>query len=291
MLALPNFLHATWRFGPRLQLWALPADLLLLQSWIPPLALSLNTPAWTLSTEAFFYALFPFVIGQRWLRSRRPVLLLLALWGMQLVFPALAETLLVTRGNSHLNTLTYDLLFTPLFRLGEFLAGIVLGLMFVQRTHDRQQAEEARASPRWLIPASLLACVAFLGLNLRLPHTVVRNGLLLGPFCLLIWALATTPNRLLASRPLQLGGEISFGVYILQEPVSRVLYSFFSRTPWGDVHGRLRMLLLYPFAWATYLAIEKPCRRWLLTHGPGRRDESGPADLAKPIPTPQVDLP
>jgi peptidoglycan/LPS O-acetylase OafA/YrhL len=32
---------------------------LLLQAWYPPTAVLWNTPAWSLSVEAFFYALFP----------------------------------------------------------------------------------------------------------------------------------------------------------------------------------------------------------------------------------------
>ena len=34
---------------------------LLLQGWIPQLATFLNTPAWTMSAEAFMYALFPWL--------------------------------------------------------------------------------------------------------------------------------------------------------------------------------------------------------------------------------------
>jgi len=45
---------------------------LLLQGWIPPVATFLNTPAWTMSAESFYYAIFP------WLASwKKP-------WGMAL---------------------------------------------------------------------------------------------------------------------------------------------------------------------------------------------------------------
>jgi peptidoglycan/LPS O-acetylase OafA/YrhL len=36
--------------------------LLLLQAWVPPAALSWNAVSWSLSVEAFFYALFPFAL-------------------------------------------------------------------------------------------------------------------------------------------------------------------------------------------------------------------------------------
>jgi peptidoglycan/LPS O-acetylase OafA/YrhL len=35
---------------------------LLLQGWVPDLSTFWNTPAWTMSTEAFFYLIFPFVV-------------------------------------------------------------------------------------------------------------------------------------------------------------------------------------------------------------------------------------
>ena len=34
---------------------------LLLQGWIPAIATFLNTPAWTMSAEAFYYVIFPWL--------------------------------------------------------------------------------------------------------------------------------------------------------------------------------------------------------------------------------------
>jgi len=43
--------------------WAtLPLHLFLLQSWIPGYPITLNTPGWSLSVEAFFYLCFPFLL-------------------------------------------------------------------------------------------------------------------------------------------------------------------------------------------------------------------------------------
>ena len=38
------------------------STLLLVQGWSPTLSTFWNTPAWTMSTEVFFYVIFPFVV-------------------------------------------------------------------------------------------------------------------------------------------------------------------------------------------------------------------------------------
>ena len=125
-------------------------------------------------------------------------------------------------------------------------------------------------------------CIAFLGLNEVVAPEIMANGIMLIPYCFLIWALAQTRSTFLASRPLQIGGEISYGVYILQMPFAHVLF-LARRLTGGAFHSVLWMLLLYPTAWLTYVAIEKTCRALLLHRRPSRDD--------KPIPTPQAQLP
>lgn len=280
LLALPNFLRQIQRIGPSSQLWAIPADLLLVQNWFPHLALAINTPAWTLSCEAFFYLLFPVLISRSWLRTRHTWPLVAALWLVQLLPPAVANFWIAGRHPDWM-PLCHGLLFTPVARLGEFLAGMVLGLAFLRRQQTRPVADAP--GPGWLPALTVLLCIAFLSLNLRIPHEIVRNGLMLGPFALLIWALATTHSRVLASRPLQLGGEISYGVYLLQAPLSHWLYSLLSRIPISFLHSSAWILTVYPVAWLTYTYVEKPCRSLILHRTPTRAD--------KPIPTPQPELP
>ena len=38
-------------------------NLLMIQSWVPSKALTVNFPGWSLSVELFFYALFPFLLN------------------------------------------------------------------------------------------------------------------------------------------------------------------------------------------------------------------------------------
>src|SRR5580692_3103684 len=63
---------------------------LLLQGWIPELATFLNTPAWTMSAESFYYVLFPWLA-----RGKRPTQVwpyaawLALVWGLGLIPGAL----------------------------------------------------------------------------------------------------------------------------------------------------------------------------------------------------------
>ena len=283
LLSLPSFLRflQTQAHAAGL-LWAIPLDLLLLQDWVPAYAHSINSPAWTLSCEAFFYLIFPFLIGRVHRHLRHPVLWIALCWLYQLLPPLVNAYWLAPR-SAGASALLSNLLTMPIGHLGEFLAGMVLGIAFLQRPEQAPQALHGAAPllDRWLPVLSLAVCVLFLACVGFVPEEVLVNGLMLGPFCLLIWSLAARPSRFLASRPLQLGGEISFGVYVLQYPfahlgllVSHLFHIAFVPTRW--------MFGVYPAAWLTYLMVEKPCRALLLGRAPARMD--------KPIPTPQLQL-
>ncbi len=189
--------------------------LLLLQGWSPTLSTFWNTPAWTMSTEAFFYLLFPAVI--RWKRPRKiPWLLalLVVLWIAGMICPAL-YTWLHPDGDIHPDRYSNGwwiraLKFTPPPHLPSFLFGVVLADL-----NDRFSVLS-----RW----RLLAGVAGLGglyfvlsHGERLPYVFLHDGLLMPLFALAILGLAG--KNLLSSvfgfLPFVLLGEASYCLYLL----------------------------------------------------------------------------
>ena len=80
IIFLPTGIYSTWFLGqPRLALVTAAFQLSLTQSWVPAAALEWNAPAWSLSVEAFFYVLFPFLFLTIHMFSKgRLVLFLLA---------------------------------------------------------------------------------------------------------------------------------------------------------------------------------------------------------------------
>ena len=60
----------------------------LVQAFVPQLAMGLNSPAWSVSCEAFFYSLWPrLVIALRSPRPGLPWSRVLAFWGAGMIAP------------------------------------------------------------------------------------------------------------------------------------------------------------------------------------------------------------
>ena len=104
---------------------------LLVQAWLPAHVLDLNGPSWSLSVEAFFYAMFPLLVrlfGR--LRRRGLVAVAIGAWGLAITPP------LVHGGPASALARTSDLdlvlLHNPLVRLPDFVVGVASGLLFLR---------------------------------------------------------------------------------------------------------------------------------------------------------------
>jgi peptidoglycan/LPS O-acetylase OafA/YrhL len=189
--------------------------LVLLQGWSPTLSTFWNTPAWTMSTEAFFYLLFPLAV--RWKRPSRIgwlLTLLASLWVAGMICPAL-YTWLHPDGDFHPDRYSSGwwiraLKFTPPPHLPSFLFGIVLADL---------NSRFAQAS-RWRLLAGA-AGLALLYLVLshgdKLPYVFLHDGLLMPLFALTILGLAGTNilSRFFGFLPFVMLGEASYCLYLL----------------------------------------------------------------------------
>jgi peptidoglycan/LPS O-acetylase OafA/YrhL len=260
-------IHGTWsalRMHPH-QFWDVPATLLLVQAWIPGHAGAFNTFAWSLSCEAFFYVTFPFVVARlARVKFHR---------GYLIVIAVVLQVSLMAWCASHANDwsmATQDFVYKfPPMRLLEFIIGILLGLQFRERPWR---------SSGWAVAGAVLICIA----ALEIPYYVEagRDGLMLAPLALLICVLAGRTSKVLGSPILQLGGEISYGLYILQIASVRFTYLIGEHFHVAWMMSPWRAIVNLPLAWAAYTLIEKPARSLLLGHKPRKLD--------KPIPTPQA---
>jgi peptidoglycan/LPS O-acetylase OafA/YrhL len=226
------FLPFLWEhYGLRHDAFIGASSVSLLQGWTLPAGNRWwNGPGWSLSDEAFFYALFP-LLAMPLARMRvRPLLGAMAgLWAIGLVAP----TVYLLTNPDHLAqrwefqdvTGLRLLHFTPLFRLPEFLVGVALGCVFIHLRRDQSW------SAWWTRHAPLLvvaALVAFVGLLVAgpwrpwLPYVLLVGGLLDPLVAVALLGLAWQRGwvaRLLALGPVCALGEASYSLYLLHFPL------------------------------------------------------------------------
>jgi peptidoglycan/LPS O-acetylase OafA/YrhL len=221
-------------------------NLLLLQGWVPdPLvAFGLNGVSWSLSCEMFFYLAFPIVVPlvARWTTLARvgaALAVLAAPVGVALSRPA------------------WDayLYYLPVARLGEFLLGVALGLAV------REAAVTVAA-----LRAGLVVTVTVFGTALAAGATSgVLRAAAAPLFVLVICAFARRDvagrRSVLACRPLQYLGEISYGFYLVHQTVIVTLVRLEVPAVPALVAATVGSVLL---AVALYHGVERPCRRAII---------------------------
>jgi peptidoglycan/LPS O-acetylase OafA/YrhL len=238
---------------------------LLLQGWVPVLATFLNTPAWTMSAESFYYTLFPWLA--RWKRPARvwPTLAQLAAVWVLGMMPGLLYVVISPDGIAHPDRWSYGpwlqaLKYTPLPHLASFCFGVLLAGV------DAILARTAKL--RVLLGlAGFAGIFGILELGPVVPYAMLHDGLLMPLFGCIILGLAgeNLLSAVFGMRPLVFVGEASYCLYLLHFNL------------WNLIHGshlldRLGLIRFDP--WISYVllislallalhAVEKPAQRQL----------------------------
>ena len=238
ILDVPFFLSALLKAhdGMAVLAWGVPlglAAVLLLHAWCPLSVFAWNTPGWSLSAEAFFYAVFPTLLPRVRAASTRRLLGKAAIWyGLALIPPACALAAQVSAnpvfqtrvpagpGGLDLETWAVRFLgFSPITRLPEFVLGMLLGCWL--RGGPRRLP--ARHAATLELGTLVMVTTALIVLGLSPARRVwLDSGLMAPLFVVLVAVLAVGTGpvaRILSTRPLQVLGDASYAVYILQEPV------------------------------------------------------------------------
>ncbi len=238
---------------------------LLLQGWIPELATFLNTPAWTMSAESFYYVLFPWMA--RWKKPERiaqQLVVLACVWMLGMV-PGALYIAFNPDGIAHPDRWSWGpwlqaLKYTPLPHLMSFFFGVLLAGL------DEIVGRTARL--RLILGLTGFASTfCILELGSRVPYAIEHDGLLMPSFGCIILGLAG--DNLLANalswRPLVFVGEASYCLYLLHFNFWNLIHDShvldwlgLSRfDPW------ISYVLLISMAVAALHLVEKPAQRVL----------------------------
>ena len=238
---------------------------LLLQGFVPAVATFLNTPAWTMSAEAAYYVIFPWVA--KWKRPERmaPHLTKMAgVWALGLV-PGALYIAFNPDGIARPDRWSYGpwlwaLKYTPYTHVFSFVFGVMLA--------DLDRMIERTAQLRlWLGIIGFGGIYALLSLGSLMPYAIMHDGVLMPLFgCIILGLAGENPlAHALGVRPLVFVGEASYCLYLLHFNL------------WNLIHGShvLDALGLIRFdPWISYVLlialavfalhfIEKPAQRKL----------------------------
>jgi peptidoglycan/LPS O-acetylase OafA/YrhL len=232
------------------------AALTLVQSWSSLASMVWNPPGWSLSDEAFFYLLFPFVAPPILkLKSRSLLVVALVFWIASLAGP------LAGLVSAHFDHTFWSN--NPLVRLPEFLLGIALGKFWL----TRKCGDFDRYLP-YIATASALLLVAFLSLDA--PESVFMNGATAPLMMALIYSLACGRGVLawcLSTRPMVLLGEASYSLYLFHWPlwflITDFLVNHLERFQKGPSHFVACVLPTLAASILTFKLLEQPANRFL----------------------------
>ncbi|ALJ19080.1 acyltransferase family protein [Microbacterium sp. No. 7] len=210
--------------GGTVSLWDVLLPPTLLQAWVPLRIAYFAGSAvfWSLSCEAFFYLLFPWI--HRLLAHRTAPTLVLVGSGAAL---ASLGTALALSGAPATDLTRWLLVLFPPLRLMEFVIGVVLGIAF--RRGLRMPV------PLW---CAFALAAAGCGVAALAPYALSRYAVTLLPFVVLIGALATADLRgspsLLRRRPFVELGVWSYCFYLLHAMVLIAVFSVAGGLDWVD---------------------------------------------------------
>ena len=249
-----------------------------LQAWIPPFPMAINSPAWSISVEAFFYLLFPFIliaIKKYKMSGNKLIGLAIALW---LITQVVLFFMMRDGAYKVDNSVRAHLLFYfPALHLASFIFGVAGGVWFLERKNAGSVGSSTASLFAVVLFVAIVALLENLGavssmLNRGDVATFHFDGSLLAPiFLLFIVAVSMSSSwlsNILSWKPFVLLGEASYALYILHAPYALVWIAYLLpvlKLPF-DIAFYSYTATLIPMSVLVFLYVERPVKRFLLNY-------------------------
>jgi peptidoglycan/LPS O-acetylase OafA/YrhL len=228
----------------------LVAHLLLVQAWLPGVAMTWNYPAWSISSEWFAYLVFPFLARSDLLFSTRPMA-----WATTIA-ATIATVWVVVSWNP-----------LPLFELVLvvpcFLTGMGIQALLARRG---EFGRAAAVGATFLLGALAASCYV--------PDFLLREFLLASIPAAMVFLLAgrgfASAGVVWEARPVRLLGETSYSLYMVHSVVEKILSQLVPPERFAESGLFLRLSLVGAWVvatavatWACYAFVERPARRYM----------------------------
>jgi len=252
------------------------ANVFLVHSWVPSYSwcFSFNSVSWSISTEAFFYAMFPMLVLRRtgfWIKYLLATIgIATFIFSVYVYSDSIQQT-----GWASVNPLVHCF---PLVRLFEFMTGMAVGHIFLSRR--RHSVERRSIWQDSLIEFGVigLLCVYY-HWQFNFPRTVHLPQMFhvlqakIGPvllYALIIFFFSHTRGiigRFMGCRMMVYLGEISFAFYMIHLIVIQLLEQYEFRPLPMYHHGLMWAALVLSIAAASllYHFVEIPAKGALLS--------------------------
>jgi len=225
-------------------------SLSLLQAWWPETPLVINGAGWSLSVEAFFYLLFPFLLNRIYYKSK-PILGVLGCF----VFWMVNQCIFILYLKSSWYDPRYDLFFffSPINHINEFVLGNGAGLAYMLWLKDK----------KWSLDLPVIIAIGTVVYFFYFPVSGCYHNGLMGfvfvPLILLMSINNAWITRIFHWPVLILLGESSYAIYILQAPIFRAVEIVLHRfNPGPLIMFHTFMIVLISLSISIYLWVEKP---------------------------------
>ena len=264
LLALLIIVAAKYKSLPD-NIGAFGLHLSMLQAWVPGYPITLNTPGWSLSVEAFFYLCFPFLLIYVYKSGIKKLIILTAvLWLATQIILMLSLNSDAYAPKNHLHDFIY---YNPLMHLNSFVAGMLTGILC------KKSSQQMNAKNSLLVIASFALIFILIWARpyietftgLKIAYT---NGLLAPAFLLFIILLGRSEgliSTILKHKWLILLGEASYSLYILQKPIHGLYDKIITpRIPLSETtHFYIFLILLILISIASFKYFETPMRYYI----------------------------